>query len=59
VQVADFRNANRSKSGKVTQPKDVIPLSFDSDKPEEKKEPLGPKKMKEMMGGTFKKNGSE
>jgi hypothetical protein len=59
IQWADFRNANRGKSAKTVRPEDLMKLSFDSDKPEEKKEALGPKRMKELMGGTFKKNGSE
>jgi hypothetical protein len=58
LQWASFLNANRNK-GKIVTPEELIPLSFDSEKSQEKKAPLGSKKMKEMMGGTFKRDGSE
>jgi hypothetical protein len=50
---ADFKNANRGKSGKVVQYEDLVPLSFDKKK--EKTASLSTKQMKELVGGTFKK----
>jgi hypothetical protein len=52
IQWADFRNANRGK-GKIVRPADLIPLSFDIETPENKRELIGSKKMREMMGSTF------
>ncbi len=58
LQWASFLNANRGKN-KAVNPEELIPLSFDVKEPTTKKEPIGPKKMKELMGGTFKRDGSE
>jgi hypothetical protein len=51
----DFRNVHSKKQFK---PQDLIKLSIDKHREEEKKvEPLTPKQMKEAFGSKFKKNG--
>lgn len=55
IMCADFRNAHRGKGKKAIKPQELIPLSFDKKKEEEKFTPMSNKEMKQMFGAKFKK----
>lgn len=57
IQWADFRNANRTKKGKIVKPQDLIKLSFDvKERPAEYHE-IDFEAVKRRLGSKIRKNG--